>query len=760
MVKVPFDVDAYTARLIGRENVSKLEGAIIELVKNAYDADASKCIIYFDDVTKTLILADNGVGMTEDIIMNNWMTIGRSSKKQHFMSKEGRIQTGAKGIGRFALDRISNSVHMLTANQDNTLEWIIDWEEFSDDKKISETYAELYESNLSILEFIRGVSNNSIFESIIDNQFRSTGSIFIMSNLREEWNEKVLKNIRKSLSLMIPPTMEQIFEIYLFDNRINEKEAYIKSEHEDSYDYKIDFRTIEDDAKVEIMIHRNEFDFRGKILDVMRNGRFTKSDEEYFGDKPIVLVKHLNELVSKDYENVVMEIGGFQGSLYFFKNSTTKMDTQKYYYKDFTGRKQLNEKFGGIKIYRDNFWVRPYGERESSNYDWLLLSNRKGKSPAAVSHATGAWRVNADQMYGQIYISRLNLHLEDQSNREGIVESIQFKAFREILVNIIKQFEEDRQYVIRKLRSLYEQEHEAEKLERELKEKIKEQEKRDAQNRTRKKKSEKDGRSYKKVEETPEEQIPLSKIKPVVAQKDSAIEVLTNENKMLRAMATTGISINTYFHEITTLINDLHEELYEVQASLENKNISEAIEGVKQASKYSNKFQQWYEVTVKSVKSDKRTRKKWEIDLLIEALCASWQSVLTSERVDIQFIGTDEGLLYRCFPFEIESVVNNLISNSISAFDSVCQQYNRKILVELKKLNKGFKIIYSDKGPGLPDKYKKNPREILIPLETGKTDGTGLGMWIVDTIVKDYNGEVNLSKNSLQKGFRVEVSFE
>lgn len=114
MAKIPFNVDAYTARLIGRENVSKLEGAVVELVKNTYDADATYCILYYDEKTDVLYLADNGSGMTEDIIKNHWMTIGRSSKKENFVSQKGRIQTGEKGIGRFALDRIADSCQMLT----------------------------------------------------------------------------------------------------------------------------------------------------------------------------------------------------------------------------------------------------------------------------------------------------------------------------------------------------------------------------------------------------------------------------------------------------------------------------------------------------------------------------------------------------------------------------------------------------------------------------------------------------------------------
>lgn len=116
MSKVYFDVDAYTARLIGRENVSRLEGAVSELVKNTYDADANCCILYYENSTQTLYLADNGCGMTSDIIKKHWMTIGNSSKKKTYLSKKGRIQTGAKGIGRFALDRIGDRCTMYTVN--------------------------------------------------------------------------------------------------------------------------------------------------------------------------------------------------------------------------------------------------------------------------------------------------------------------------------------------------------------------------------------------------------------------------------------------------------------------------------------------------------------------------------------------------------------------------------------------------------------------------------------------------------------------
>ena len=65
MSKVNFNVNAYTARLIGRENVATLNGAILELVKNTYDADASICILYYDDIDQCVYLMDNGCGMNK-----------------------------------------------------------------------------------------------------------------------------------------------------------------------------------------------------------------------------------------------------------------------------------------------------------------------------------------------------------------------------------------------------------------------------------------------------------------------------------------------------------------------------------------------------------------------------------------------------------------------------------------------------------------------------------------------------------------------
>ncbi|WP_298649617.1 ATP-binding protein, partial [uncultured Proteiniphilum sp.] len=90
MAQIPFTVSARTARLIGQENFANAEGAIIELVKNGYDADARNCIIIFDNTDNnpqrhSIYIIDNGIGMTDEIITKYWMMIGTSNKETSYL---------------------------------------------------------------------------------------------------------------------------------------------------------------------------------------------------------------------------------------------------------------------------------------------------------------------------------------------------------------------------------------------------------------------------------------------------------------------------------------------------------------------------------------------------------------------------------------------------------------------------------------------------------------------------------------------------
>ena len=748
MAKIPFNVNAYTARLIGRENVSKLEGAVLELVKNTYDAEASVCLLYYEHSSKTLYLADNGYGMTKDVINQHWMTIGNSSKKSNYTTDTGRIQTGAKGIGRFALDRISDSCKMLTKTLNSSLEWGVSWDAFDTEKNITEIYADLDDVEYSFDDFFANIKNGEV-KKIVAESFYNTGTVFKLEQLRENWSDALVEKIKKNLATLIPPEINNQFQIYLFCENTSIEDAKVLI-HDGlfSYDYKIEF-SADEVGNTAIQIFRSEFDFGERFEEIMIGAGFTQDDRRYFCGQPIEIMTSIEEAIPKCDLIVSKNVGSFKGAFYFAKLAAPKEEEAIYFYKSFPSRKDLKETFGGIKIYRDNFRVRPYGESKTSNYDWLLLSLRKNKSPAGISHATGKWRVSADQMLGSVYISRVNIALPDQANREGIVETKEFLLFKEFLTELVQMLEKDRQYVCRLLHAYYEKTNQASINETEI------------FNKAEAEKKEKTAGNSSVAPKL----IEVSKARIVIQSKDKIIQDLEDENRLLRALATTGIITNTYIHEIKGMSHNLVIKIDLAIDALEIDNDRDtALKHLEAAGGFAKSFNSWFKVTLESIKRDKRTMRKVEMQPLIRNLVSAWRDAIYSKNINI--VLDEDDASFRCFPFEIESIFHNLITNSVSSFnDSRIQNGEIKIKIsQISQKDNGIIIEYSDNGSGLEGIYKKNPRRILEPFESSKRDdlgeivGTGMGMWIVSKTVSEYNGKIDLTENiNAHNGFFTKI---
>lgn len=735
--KISFNVNAYTARLIGRENVSTLDGAILELVKNTYDADANKCILYYDEIENALYLMDNGTGMTEEIIEKHWMTIGNSSKHTDYITRTGRIQTGAKGIGRFALDRVSDNCIMYTKNSldDNIIEWKVNWNDFERVHNLTDVTADINYLNKNKLGDCISLNNKSL-KNIMSKYFTKTGTIFKLTSLREVWNDDLINQIKKSLGSLIPPGIENEFSIYFFNKDTeSEEKALVISESVDKYDYKIEFK-VHENKEIEIFINRNEFDLGKNIDEIIRKAEFLPEDKEYFLGKKKTISTNIDSLLNYDID----DLGKFDGILYFNKIQTSKDDAKKYYYKDITGRKNYSKIFGGIKLYRDGFRVRPYGEIDSSGYDWLLLGARNNGS-AAISHQTNRWKVSPEQITGVINISRININLPDQANRQGIVETKQFKALKDIIISIIAKFEDDRQDVGRKFAKLYEKEHPTKNIEDEINSK-----------------AQKSENNTKNTENTT---IEAKKAKILMDKKDEEIKNLEDENKMLRNLATTGIISNQYIHETNQAVNNIGLTITTIWDLLEDNDVEKAIEFLGETEEYIKKLNSWFDVTIRSIRRDKRKMKFTDIGALVNEQIKIWKEVLKNQKIEINFTSDENLIEIKCFPYEIESIISNLIANSVYEFSGM---ENKIININMQNSKSGIVIHYEDNGPGLAKAYKNEPKKILEAFETNKRNslnekiGTGMGMWIINNIVNDYNGTIDLEKNkNVDKGFYIDI---
>lgn len=756
--EIEFSVDAYTARLIGRENVSKLEGAVLEIVKNAYDADAKTFCLYYSEVHNCVYIIDNGCGMTEDIIKTHWMTIGNSSKKNNYVTSGKRIQTGAKGIGRFALDRLSDICNMLTITDQGGLEWIVNWDDFNESKKISEVKAKIYDTDASLLEYanVNNWVNAELASYVKTLNYENHGTVFRLEGLHDTWDEKTMVRLRNHLENLLPPNVTEEFEILFFEDTTELVDAEIVSANVDSYDYKIDFQVRGDDLRIQIL--RNEFDFQGQEQTVFDEAGFDVKEQKYFSGKPKNEETSIQKISGRN--NC---IGNFSGTFYFYKITQTEKDQQRFYTKSITGRANLVKKFGGIKLYRDNFRVRPYGEYGDSDFDWLELAARRNRSPAGLGHLTGNWRVSAEQILGNIAISRENTNLEDNANRNGIQEGDGLAQLKQIILYIIEEFERDRQFVGRKLAAyakaqdkLEKEKEEMRRLAEERRKWEKEKEQAEGQNQEYRKEQGQKGILLDNASAPSVDPTKVAKIIDAMEQRqEQELQELRDEIKMLQTLATTGIVTNMFMHEIRTLTNNIGQELDSAFEAIKYDNdINYAIKNITRAIGLKKNFKSWFGITIESIKKDKRLRKKQNLKIMLENFMITWDEILKKNGIELIY-DCEEDIEFWCFEFDIENIISNLISNSMASFDREMETIlpKKEIRLTIKTLENGFLMDYKDSGWGLLSKYKEKPERILEAFESGRKligeeeDGTGMGMWIVNKTILEYNGSIDLNEN-------------
>ena len=233
---------------------------------------------------------------------------------------------------------------------------------------------------------------------------------------------------------------------------------------------------------------------------------------------------------------------------------------------------------------------------------------------------------------------------------------------------------------------------------------------------------------------------------------------------MLRNLATTGIVVNQYIHETKESVNNVGANVMVVKELLtEDRDIENAIKKITETQKYIETMNSWYDVTLGSIRRDKRTMRYNDINSLISTQMNLWKKVLERQNIDIIYTGEDIPDI-KCFPYEIESIISNLIANSVYAFKGI---NNKKIYIRLLETDDGIKIEYKDTGCGLIPAYKEQPEKILEALETSKRNrigektGTGMGMWIIAGIVKNYDGKIDLSKNKKENiGFYIDINLK
>ena len=832
MTKIPFKVSARTARLIGRENVSNADGAIIELVKNCYDADADNCIVYFDnkymDAPDSLseqeflnlskysdlipsyycleddgnyslnvpfgesydkingiflkfghiYIIDNGSGMTEEVIENHWMTIGTDNKYTQIYTPSGRVKAGAKGIGRFSLDRLGKSceIYTLPKGEKDGLLWQVNWSDFEKPGlTIDQVDANLiHKKNLDLKDTFKClIKNSKSISNLLNKTTFNSGTIIKIDYLSDDWDEYNVQKIYENLESLVPPKEIPIFKVHLFSSLEDTEYGEVASEFCNDFDYKVTAKYLDDDNKtLKVTIERNELDLdlveRSYMevfsLDSMKNHPYDfKTLQEKEFKKEMTLFEVVPGLKDVDKKNILNQIGEFSFTYYFLKNSINK--AEKYPLKAITraSRKAWLNKFTGVKIFRDDFRIRPYGEVGN---DWLNLGYRQAKSPAAVGSQTGGYKVRPYQISGSINISRItNESFQDKSGREGIQENDAFNFFKEIILGIIGIYEKDRNHIMSsfgKLESIKNKREDAKKKAQEIANKRTENQETDA--------PPKNTNDNDTVAPTGDRDA------DVLAQgfnvQTQELNEKIDELRLVRGLASSGLIVASFAHELKHLqthlkhrTNYLKDSLVElldhniVNSLPDFKNPFIMVETIKSQD---SKLIKWMELSLSSLKKNRRERINVDIPYYFKNLEETWKELLLNRSINLNITSENNYCKFRAFHIDLDSIFNNLITNSIDAFKEKGSSNNRIIDISWKVLNENLMISYKDTGCGISDDYKDH-YVIFNAFETTKRDkhgnkiGTGLGMWLVKNIVDDYDGMITLLKP--ETGFHLEIGF-
>jgi len=402
----PFQPKARIIKLLGEELITNEVIAIVELVKNSYDADATSVDVVLEDVTNLeegrIYIRDDGCGMALNTVLDVWLQPGTHAKKDirergQTTQKFHRPILGEKGVGRFAAQKIGSLITLTTKTKVEKFENIveIDWKEFDEDKFLSEV-------SVKWLQVEPKAFSGDKSGTIIDITF-----------LRKAWTEEMVGTLAKELaSLQSPFAGRENFEIHLKSDEFPQigKEVLFPKE----------------------MLEKSVYSFIGKVTEsgLLKDTKYVFNYPAFsqFNRTTIVNGKDIRD---KDFVKEKKLIKPFCGE-FTFKFYVWDLDPMSM--TDTISRAaylRFIKPHTGIRVYRDSFRVWPYG---TSGNDWLELDMRRvNNMPKCLSN---------NQVVGLIDINSFrNLGLKDKTDREGLIENTEFRHFKTLVLAVLNELE-------------------------------------------------------------------------------------------------------------------------------------------------------------------------------------------------------------------------------------------------------------------------------------------------------------------------------
>lgn len=394
--KTVFRPRARLLSLLGEQLISDQAVGLIELVKNAYDADATAVHIALsglqDPDTTRIILQDNGCGMTRDDVEEKWLSPAVSHKERQKKNRQrtplGRLPIGEKGVGRFAVQQLGRKLQLISRSAHSSEIVVeINWDDFDRED------AYLNEIELSLRE-----RDPQTFPG------NSTGTLLIIEYARTAWTEAMVARTQRALRRLQSPHQGSTRIDFNITLACPDFPAYQNIQSSD-------------------LLERAHYFFEGAVTS---DGML---DYEYHCRHPMLPRRSIDK---RDYKLTPAAATEMQASTPscgpFYLNFYVWDRTQNYLQQSQISRADLDA-IAGVSIFRDGLRILPYGE---SGNDWLDLDKDR---------INNTERIGNQQIIGYVEVFQADtLALRDKTDRQGLIENEAFHDLRALVKAAINVF--------------------------------------------------------------------------------------------------------------------------------------------------------------------------------------------------------------------------------------------------------------------------------------------------------------------------------
>jgi signal transduction histidine kinase len=688
-------------QLLGDQLIGSNRLAVFELVKNAYDADASKVDLTFLDIDTNLgkiRVKDNGEGMDLNTLTTVWLEPGadyreKQRRENRRSAKFNRLPLGEKGVGRFAVHKLGSKIEVRTKRADHPeYRVIIDWEEYSKNRYMDEAFIRVTPSK-------KPVFNKT-----------ETGTQIEISNLRTPWKRGDVRRLWRNVkSISSPIKAPDQFDVQLFapENKewlkgLLETPDYLDramwhfvfSYDAGQFEWSYEFKPL---PGIKIMEY-GEKSKPGALL------KLTKPYQDAFPvtgangkvQKRIVADKSFTTVTLE--ENGVEQLGPIMGEFWAFDRDKPVLDIMS----EAKSLTEFLDENGGVRVYRDGVRVYNYGERSSGD-DWLGLDQRRVNVPTR--------RLSNNILLGSVELSLSASNnpesgLVEKTNREGFIENDAFEKFKAIVLGALVEFENMRQPDKEKIRTLFK------------------------------------GPVAKSIADI---ENPIEDLRAELQKRDledalgnhlKAIEIKFNEMKEVMTHAgNAGLNLGILFHEIDRGVKGLTADIRK-RAPMEQlldraEHLGQLLDGFSTLLRKDRRKKH----LLKSIFSECKllNENRFEIHDIVFSC-----PMLVGQQDDVQ-INVSFGMIL--------GALSNLIDNAIYWLQvrwptKSTEGRKRAIYLGVSSyFEEGPAIIVADNGPGLP----ADTSQLTKPFVTTKADGMGLGLYYVNLVCELNNASLILS---------------